>query len=126
MKDKGPKLGWILGGLGSLCWIPLLALAILLQGRWQVASIGLGMFGLGLVYLILMAPWKHPRTPLWRIYLGLIALIVVAAIFFLRFWPPQGTPALAGEEISYLWIIPLFTPVFIFGRKTWDDLHRQD
>jgi len=126
MTEKGPKLGWILGGLGSLSWVVLLALAMLVQGRWNVALIGLGLFGLGVAYLFAMAPWRHPRMPLWRIYLGLIGLIVVAAVFFLRFWPQQATPSLAVAEVSYLWLVPLFIPVFIFGRKSWEDIHRRE
>lgn len=122
MNDKGARLGWTLGGLGGLLWMVVLGILLLTKGNLAAGLSTLGFFLAGIVYLVVFAPWKHPRTQLRWIYLGLIAIVIGAAGVLLRLWHPAawGT-TIRWHSVS--WVLPLFLPVFIFGRKTWPDLH---
>lgn len=126
MEQRGPKLGWTLGGLGGLIWMALLAVIFLADGMVKAGLLGAGFFLAGCIYLIVFAPWRHPETPLWRIYLGLIGILILAALVLLYSWIQH-----TGENVAFSWfflpgLLPLLFPVFTFGRKTWQDLHRPE
>lgn len=40
MEPRGPKLGWWLGGAGSLLWLPIMSAVWLVQGNTTGAMLG--------------------------------------------------------------------------------------
>jgi len=121
MSTKGQKAGWTLGGLGAIIWIPLLSVIFLFKGNYAGAILGAGFFILGVLYLIYFAPWKHPKTQFWKIYLGLLTIIILAAVVFLYLWYPKSEFSGTFNIFSIFWIFPLFLPIFLLGNKTWKD-----
>jgi len=122
MEHRGARTGWILGGVGALVWIPVLAGVLLAKGNTMGGALGLGLFVIGIFYLIVFAPWRHGGMPFRRLYLGLVLIILVAAVALLAFW--EGGRYLDMRKAYYLvYFLPLLIPVFTFGKKTWTDLH---
>lgn len=123
MSERGSRAGWTFGGLGSLLWILIFGAVLAARGNGREGLLCLGLFGAGAAYLTVFAPWKHRDTPLWKPYLGFILFLCLAcvALFF------AVHDIVPGEEQLSPWmlllLLPLFTPVFTFGRKTWNDLH---
>lgn len=118
----GPKLGWSLGGLGSLAWLAILSVVWMAQGNVAGGLTGLGVFALGVVYLAVLAPWRFPQTPMRTLYLGFVAVLflgVAVAVWQYR----QMLDARAG--LPMISLVSLFIPVFTLGRRSWADLHRQ-
>jgi len=124
MEEKGPKMGWAFGGLGGLIWIFLLAAIMFFKNNNTGAFVAAAFFLAGVLYLVVFAPWKYPHTPLWRIYGGLLSIIILAAIAILYFWYPEEFQSLSNLR-TLLMLFPLFLPVFILGKKTWSDIHKK-
>lgn len=121
MNDRGPKYGWILGGFGSVLWLLILALVLLYQGNIGGFLSCILFFAGGAAYIVLFAPWKYPRTPFWRIYLGLVAILILAAAALVHLWYPEAREEVRGYGFLFT-LSPLLIPVFIVGRKTWSDM----
>jgi hypothetical protein len=122
MEQKGPKLGWLLGGLGGLIWLPILAGVWVAQGKAAGAA-GAGIvFAVGVLYLLVLPPWRFPQTPLRLLYLGLliIALAGVAIAAWQYYDPRTFKPSDCTPGIV---LVTLLIPLFTLGRKTWSDLH---
>jgi hypothetical protein len=122
MNDRGPKYGWILGGFGSILWLLILAFVLLYQGKTAAFLGCFFFFAGGAAYIFLFAPWKYPRTPFWRIYLGLVLILTFAAMALIHLWYPEAREEVRGYRFL-LMLLPLLIPVFIVGRKTWNDMH---
>ena len=122
MTERGPRAGWTFGGLGAILWLLILAAVLLYQHNFAAALSALAGFALALAYIIIFAPWKHPHTPFRRIYLGLVLIILVSAALLLYLWYPDQFADTAGR-FSIFSIFPLFLPVFLFGKRTWSDIH---
>jgi len=123
MSDRGPKYGWILGGFGSILWMLILAFVLLHQGNIAAFASCILFFAGGAAYLFLFAPWKFPRTPFWRIYLGFVLILVFAALALVHLWYPEAREEVGSYRILYV-LVPLLIPVFIVGRRTWDGMHQ--
>jgi len=122
MGNCGAKAGWTWGGFGALLWIPILSVMLLIKGNITGGILGLGFFVIGIFFLIVCAPWKYERLPFRRFYIGLVLIILVAALVLLAFWE-EGRYLDVKKAFYLVYFIPLLIPVFIFGRKTWTDLH---
>ncbi len=123
MSDHGAKIGWIGGGIGSLVWLLILAAVFLVQGKITESLANLGFFLAGLAYLVKLAPWKLRRTPMWKIYLGFVALLLAAAYVCWYLWQAAGHRPTG--PFPWLALSTLFIPVFIIGNKTWEDMHQE-
>lgn len=123
MKGTGPRLGWWIGGIGGLLWLPIMAIIWLVQGSVVAPVLG-GFISLaGVVYLLLFAPWRHPTTPMRTLYLGFIVILLAgAAVTVGQYWQSIRE----GEGIPLLALVTLFIPVLTIGHKSWSDLHRHD
>jgi hypothetical protein len=124
MEERGPRLGWTLGGLGALLWMVILAAVMFAQGNYTGAAVGLAFFLAGVLYIILFAPWKYPEAPFWRIYGGLLLIIILAAVAVLYFWYPEDFKSMQNLRTLFM-LFPLFLPIFILGKKTWSGMHRK-
>lgn len=120
---KGPEAGWIWGGFGGIIWLPLLAVIFLFKGMVFTAVVTLVLFAGGVFYLIRYAPWKYPDTPLWKIYSGFVALLVLSVVVIFSLWVFGTSYGYRGLwQIVYLLSI-LLIPVFVFGNKSWKEMH---
>lgn len=116
---KGEKIGWTWGWIGGFLWVAILGLIFLVQGKVAAGGTGLLFFAMAVWAIRRFSPWRHPATPYWRLYLGLYVL------FFLTIpWAIWGFGGLGDEQLNgwmLLWLLPLLTPFFINGRRTWAD-----
>jgi len=120
MNSLGPKLGWWLGGVGSLLWLPIMSVIWLVQGNAGGAALGLLLTGAGIAYLVLLAPWRFPQTPIRWLFLGFVLILLAGAA--VAIW--QYRQALsAGGAASLVVFWTLFLPVFTLGKRSWSDLH---
>jgi len=122
MESLGPKLGWWLGGLGSLLWLPIMSIVWFAQGNAGGATLGLLVTAAGLTYLVLLAPWRFPHTPLRRLFLGFILILLVGAA--VAIWQYRQVLTTGGAaSLVVFWT--LFLPVFTLGKRSWADLHHR-
>ena len=49
------------------------------QGNLAGAAMGVGAFAAGAAYLLVLPPWRFPRAPIRRFYLGFLGIILAAA-----------------------------------------------
>lgn len=120
--DRGPKIGWMLGGIGSQIWLIAMAVIFFLKGDWFPALAGVGFFVLGIVYIYKFMPWKYENTTLRKIYLGLFSIIFSSAAVMLILWPFYE-PAKTTRAFYLIYLLPGLIPVITFGKKTWKDMH---
>lgn len=114
----GMRLGWYLGGLGSLLWTFILSGVWLVRGDFPGAA-AVGLAGLaGVCYLVLLAPWRFPRTPVRRLYGGLVGILLAGAAVAL--WR-VGQRITLREVAPLAALVTLLVPVFPLGRRTWAD-----
>ena len=122
MNTTGPKLGWLLGGIGGLIWLPVMAVIWLAQGKMVGAIVGFIIFALGVAYLFMFRPWRYAHVQLRVIYLGLLAFLLVGAVAVIwQYYDPETfTPR---NLLPGLALIVLLLPMITLGNKTWSDLH---
>jgi hypothetical protein len=119
---RGEKIGWIGGFLGGLLWMPFLSIFWLLIDRIIVGSLGLIFFVLGVYFIIKFSPWKYPDTKFYLLMLPFYIILILAIVLFVFF----GWNILESERDFPLWslviMIPIFSPFFVMGWKTWNKL----
>lgn len=116
---KGEKIGWTWGWIGGFLWVPILSAVFLAQGKLWPGMSGLLLFSWALSAIRVFAPWRHPTTPYWRLYLVLFAHFLLTVP-----WAIWGFGGFGEEKIDgwmLLWLLPILTPIFINGRRTWAD-----
>jgi hypothetical protein len=116
---NGEKIGWIGGWLGGLLWVLVLAIVFLFQGKPSQGIVGLFLAVLGVFYVFSCAPWKSPATPYWKLLVRIYAVFLTAIAWAV--WSFGGWRAAGLSWWNLLWLLPLFTPLFILGRRRWDD-----
>lgn len=127
---KGPKAGWIFGGIGSIIWMPVLGIVLLLQDNYIGLLATCAFFILSIIYLIIFAPWKHRDVSLGLLYSGISILIILAGVTIFIIWIPAEMLSHIIQKISiYILILilimiifPLLLPIFILKNKTWEDV----
>ncbi|MEW6692635.1 MAG: hypothetical protein ACOZAH_03575 [Pseudomonadota bacterium] len=119
--ESGARWGWIGGFVGATLWMPILAVALHVHGDPLGAWLGMGFYLLSLLGMVMLAPWRHPATPMRWLYLGMLGLLLLAGgvlmARMLALWPE--------EELSpwlLLSLAPLFLPVLTLGDRTWSRL----
>jgi hypothetical protein len=120
---SGPKLGWLFGGLGSLLWLPIMAIVWVVQGSRLFPLLGLIVFLAGVAYLFLFAPWRYPTKPIWTLYLGFLSILLAGGVVAVLQYR-ESISLKQGAFLPLLWFIVM--PVFSFGRKSWSDLQPHD
>lgn len=120
--DLGPKIGWIGGFLGASLWLLILAAVLLVHQDLRGGLWGLFLYGVCLVCVFGLRPWKHPQTRLWKLYTATLAPLLVAAAWF--YWREYALSFSFSDLLSAAAIVSvLFLPVILHGHKTWDHLH---
>ncbi len=124
MKNRnGEKIGWIGGWLGSFLWVLALAVMFLFQNKGRAGLIGLVLVALGVFYIFSCAPWKNPQTPYWRLMIRLYAVFLTAIVWAL--WAFGGLQGSGLNEWFLLLLLPVLTPLFTLGRRTWNQFTEQ-
>lgn len=117
---RGEKLGWTLGWLGSSIWLLLAALGFFAGGQWIYGLCALGFYLMVIASMVHLAPWKHPRTRLWRLALPGFAVIVFAASLFISLENRQGS---RWDDLRHLgaMFISVLLMGLTMGRRRWGD-----
>ncbi len=114
---KGEKIGWIAGWTGGFIWLALLSALWLVQGKMRLATAGTGLVGIAVLFMISLAPWKHPETKYWKLMLPLYAILLTAVAVIV--WLEGGPARLGLSGWSLLACLPIFLPFVTAGRRTW-------
>jgi hypothetical protein len=119
---KSEKIGWLAGWAGGFLWVLILAIVFLVQGKWMAGVTGLVLVAVALAGISLLAPWRHPETPYWKLLIlptGLLWATIAWAI-----WAFGGLEAASGDWWTLLWLIPMLIPFGVIGRRSWADSDR--
>lgn len=119
MERKGERIGWTWGWIGGFLWVAIVGLIFLAQGKIAAGCSGLLIFVVVMWAVRRFAPWHHPTTPYWRLYLVLYLLFMLTIP-----WAIWAFGAMGREQLNswmLLWLLPILTPIFINGRRTWAD-----
>jgi len=88
---RGPRIGWTLGCIGALLWLPVLGIVLFFLNKYVAGLTAIGFFILGVIYSRVFAPWKYPDTPIRRIYSGFAVIILLGAATIFALWYPWLT-----------------------------------
>jgi len=121
--DRGARWGWIGGCLGASCWIPIVSIVLLVHGDVFGGIAGFVIYTAILWLIHALRPWKRPDAPFWKIYLGILAPILLSAVFFLWRYGTHVDPS-ASSGLSLFMIVPFLIPFVVLGDKSWNDMHR--
>lgn len=118
-KRIGEKLGWTLGWLGAISWMPVLSVIQLLNGQLIGGINGLVLTLSGLFLIFYYTPWRFKFRPYWKLFLPLIIILALGVVNIIV----NGfTKEEDGLNVwMFFWFIPLTLPIFQFGRKKWQD-----
>ncbi|MGB9623622.1 MAG: hypothetical protein ACPMAQ_02050 [Phycisphaerae bacterium] len=119
----GPRLGWLLGGLGSLLWLPIMGIVWMVKGGLLLPLIAFAVCLAGVVYLFLFAPWRYPATPIRTIYLGFLGILLAGAVVTIVQYRESATLD-QGLLLPVFWV--LLIPLFSLGCKSWSELQPHD
>ena len=70
-------MGWI----GGFLWVTVVGLVFLVQGKIVQGGAGLLVFVVAIWTTHYFAPWHHPTTPYWRLYLGPYLLFLLTIVW---------------------------------------------
>lgn len=116
---RGERIGWIGGWSGGFIWLFILSVIWLIQARYAASILGFALFVAALVSIVSMAPWRHPRTPYWKLFLpiyGVLGLAIAAAI-----WGAGGPEKLGLNAWSLPLVLVLLIPFVTAGKQCWND-----
>jgi glucose dehydrogenase len=114
----GERAGWIGGWTGAFLWVLILAIVWLVQGKTPEGLSGLALVCLGALIIFATLPWKHPKTPFWKLMLP--AYLVLGLSVAWAVWS-FGTNESGLTWWSLLWALPLLIPFGTAGRRRWSD-----
>jgi hypothetical protein len=114
---SGEKIGWIGGWSGGFLWLLILSVIWLVKKQPLFAVLGILLVALALGCIVMLAPWRHPHTPYWKLFLP-IYLVLFAAVG-LAVWA-GGFAGLHLGWGSLFWLLPLFIPFATAGNRRWD------
>lgn len=122
-KRPGEKIGWIGGGTGSVLWIGIMGIILLTRGETPGGVIGIALMIVGILSVIIVAPWRFPETRYWVLFIPLYSIMFLSVIWAIIFF--EDSPDQRENSWSYLILIPiligLLSPIFTVGRRKWID-----
>ena len=123
MRERtGEKLGWIGSWVGAFLWVLILSVIWLFRGHLLPAVLGALLVAVAAVLVVVLAPWRHPATPFWKLLLPLyvpLALSVAWAIWSFGGLSEMGQ--LAKNPWFVVLVLPLLLPFGTAGRRRWSD-----
>jgi len=67
---RGEKIGWLAGWIGGFSWIAILSIIFMAKGQWASGCVGLLLLLAAWSTVVYLSPWRHPKTPYWKLMLG--------------------------------------------------------
>ncbi|MCO6473689.1 MAG: hypothetical protein PHW27_10915 [Melioribacteraceae bacterium] len=118
MNRRGEKLGWTLGWLGGFLWVFIISIIFLIQGKYISGILAIVIFVTALLLIHILSPWRNKAKKYWLLMLPLYIIFIISIIVIIFGF--GGINNLS--EVQYgSWIIPCLVPIFVLGRKTWQD-----
>lgn len=121
-KRLGEKAGWIGGWAGAFLWVFILSIVWLIQGKTLEGLSGLALICLAALLIFATLPWRHPKTPFWKLMLP--AYLVLAFSVTWAVWSLRAKDS-GLNWWSLLWALPLLIPFGTVGRRRWGDSELQ-
>lgn len=118
---KGEKIGWTYGWLGGFVWVGALATVFLFQTRWVEGFTGLILLCTAFLAIILLAPWRHPSVPYWKLLIAPYGLFFASVAWAV--WSFDGPKAAGVDWWSLLWLLPLLIPFGTVSKRRWNDFN---
>lgn len=116
---RGEKAGWIGGWLGSFLWVGLFAGVWVARGRVVEGLVAGGLVGLALALIFVLAPWRRPASPFWKLALPLYVVMAAAVVVAIV---TEGGFAMAGlSPWSLFLLLPVLMPLLSGGGRRWQD-----
>jgi len=97
----------------------LLSILWLVQGKIIRGVLGLGLFAVAILFIIVLAPWKHPETKYWKLMLPVYAILIASVGLYVWLEGVFGNLGLSWWSILYL--TPLLIPFVTIGTRCWND-----
>jgi len=117
---RGEKLGWTWGWIGGFVWLPILGTLWVLNGQMLQGISAFTAFVVGCIATVFCAPWRHPRTPYWKLLLPVYAVLFAAIALMLLLYP--GATRQIGLNVGNLFLLlPMLLPFVTLGRRRWED-----
>ena len=116
---RGEKIGWLGGWGGAYCWLPVLAVLMFLHERPAAGLVFLVVPLIGMALVVAASPWRNPRTPYWKLMLSASSVLGVGMVAAVALAGGPGELGLRWWNL--VWLLPAATPVFVAGRRTWQD-----
>jgi hypothetical protein len=118
-KRTGEKVGWIGGWTGGFIWVLLLSGVLMDKGDLSGGMIGIVLFLLAVTFIVVSAPWKHPSTRYWKLFIPLYFVLFVSLAWAV--WTGGGFAQLGLHPLSVVCLLPIFLPFVTAGRKRWEE-----
>lgn len=116
---RGEKIGWTVGWFGGFLWVAILSVIFLFQGKQFQGLLGLVLVAAAVAGVLILAPWRHPSTPYWKLMLLPYAMLFLSAVWAFRSF--GGHQVSGFEWWSLSWLLPLLFPFGILSRRKWAD-----
>jgi uncharacterized membrane protein len=116
---RGERIGWTFGWTGGFLWVAVLAVVVLAQGRLTEAAVGLVLLADALVLIVLLAPWRRPDTPYWKLMLPLYITLFASAAWAIWIFGGAWRRDLSGWNMFL--VVPILLPFGTIGRRRWRD-----
>ncbi len=119
-EERSRRWGWIIGFMGASLWILLGSIMLFFKPDPVGALLGLVLYFVILFLVFNWTPWKRPDTAFWKMYLvNVVFILSMLPYFAWRFdW---SLVDLKNSGISPVVLISILIPVFILGRKSWNE-----
>ena len=114
----GVKVDWIGGWIGAFLWVLIIAIVWLVQSKTPEGLAGLAVVSLAAVIIFATLPWRHPKTPFWKLMLP--AYVVLGMSVPWAIWS-FGTNESGLTWWSIFWALPVLIPLTTIGRRRWSD-----
>lgn len=121
---QGEKRGWILGWSGGFLWVLILTVVQLANGAVLPSLAGATLVGGAAAAIFLLSPWRHPGVRYWKLMLPIYALFFLSVAW--GTWIAGGGARLGLSMWSLLLLLPLLLPLYLAGRRTWNEGERRD
>lgn len=119
VKRTGEKIGWMAGWLGGFFWVFALSIMFLIQDKWLQGLWGFFLFGLAVLSILFLAPWRHPSTAYWKLMVLPYSVFLGSAAWAL--WSFGGLKVEGLDGWTLLWLLPLLIPVGVLCKRKWSD-----
>jgi hypothetical protein len=118
---RGEKAGWTWGLIGGSVWLIPAGIGLLADGRVLPGLGALGSFVLVAGLARYLAPWRHPYTPFWKLFLPFVGFMLLALQVALNFDVSIVSDAPVLGWLPYQLAFFLLMPLAFFGNKRWAD-----